>query len=93
LKTFTVNEGLVSLSRKKLSKEELDKRRREILKYIDEAIESDGFFIVVTRFSGDEEFNHISENCYVDQAISALGMVNDRVLSMVMEAGKILWGD
>ena len=93
MKTFTVNEGLVSLSRKKLSKEELDKRRREILKYIDEAIESDGFFIVVTRFSGDEEFNHISENCYVDQAISALGMVNDRVLSMVMEAGKILWGD
>jgi len=92
LKRFTVNEGLVSMSRRKLSKEELEKRRKEIIKYIEEAIDSDGFFIAITRFSGNEEFNHINENCYVDEAISALGMVNTRVLSMVMEAGKILWG-
>ena len=93
MKRFTVNEGLVSASRKKLSKEELEKRKMELINNIEEAIDSDGFFIMITRFSGNEEFNHISENCYVDEALSVLSMVNDRVLSKVMEAGKILGWD
>jgi hypothetical protein len=93
MKRFTVNEGSVSRSRKKLSKEELDKRKREIINHVEEAIDSDGFYIVITRFSGNEEFNHINDNCYVDEALSALSLVNANVLSKIKEAGKILgWG-
>ena len=93
MKRFTVNEGVVSVSRKKLSKEELEKQKKEIINSIEEAIDSDGFYIVVTRFSGSEEFNHIIENCYVDEALSVLSLINDRVLSKVKEAGKILGWD
>ena len=90
MKRITVNEGLVSISRQKLSKEEQEKRKTELIRRIEEAIDSDGFFITITRFSGNEDFNHISENCYVDEALSVLSMVNARVLSKVTEAGKIL---
>ena len=90
MKRITVNEGLVSISRQKLSKEELEKRKKELIQHIEKAIDSDGYFITITRFSGNEDFNHISENCYVDEALSVLSMVNARVLSKVTEAGKIL---
>lgn len=75
--------------RPQLSEEEKEEQKKELIKYLEEAIDSSGFFIVIAKFVGKDARVKLYQHCYSEEALQTLSEVNKEVVFRVLTNGII----
>jgi len=76
---------------KRLSKEEKERITEELIKDVREAVNSDGYVVIVAGISEDEDraFIRLSNNSYLNESLRIISRVTRSVLTEVMTEGVI----